>query len=406
MFVAVPPAGPVSAMFAPSTVTSMAPFGSAGLHPEGIFMALVINGRIRTMSAAVASVAAALASFGFAVPAASAAPASNSGGVTVPAGFTATVFAHSGTLTGADDIAGLGGNVYVAFQNGVGTKGEPAKSGRTTSTVVEYSRQGRELAHWDLTGKVDGMGADPRTHRIIATVNEDGNSSIYTIAPEDRAAVSHYNYAPSPLPHGGGTDSVTVRNGVVYIAASAPAPDASGSTAGKPAMYKVDFRHGTAKLTPVFADNVTATNLVTGGKLTLNLTDPDSSGAVPRTVPGIGGQLMLVAQGDKQLVFVRHPGRPGQSASVLPVSSQVDDTTFASSAEGTLYVADNATGRIIAVTGKFQRGQAFGSAAGLSTVDLKTGQVTPFGSGVTSPKGLLFVPAVDDRQNADSGHEG
>jgi hypothetical protein len=102
---------------------------------------------------------------------------------------------------------------------------------------------------------------------------------------------------------------------------------------------------------------------------------------------------------------VRHPGARDQSASVLQVSSQVDDTTFASSAEGTLYVVDNAASRIIAITGNFKRGQAFGSGAGLSTIDLQTGRVSPFGHGVKTPKGLLFVPADDD-QNAGSGHHG
>jgi hypothetical protein len=365
-------------------------------------MTTMTNGRRRVTVASVAGVAALLATLGF-VPAAGAATAvPNTGGVTVPAGFTATVFAHSGTLTGPDDIARLGDKVFVAYQNGVGTKGEPAKSGRTTSTVVEYDKVGKELAHWDVTGKVDGMGANPRTGQVIATVNEDGNSSIYTIAPKAaKAAVSHYSYNSNPLPHGGGTDSVTVRGGVVYVVASAPAKDANGSTAGKPAMYKVHFSGGSAKLTPVFTDNVSATNLVTGQKAALNLTDPDSSNTVPRGVPAVGGSLMLAGQADKQLVFVKHPGARNQSASVLPLSAQVDDTTFASSAKGTLYVVDNPNNRIVAITGNFTKGQAFGSASRLSTIDLKTGQVTPFGSGITSPKGLLFVPAGGG--HSDSG---
>jgi hypothetical protein len=41
----------------------------------------------------------------------------------------------------------------------------------------------------------------------------------------------------------------------------------------------------------------------------------------------------------------------------------------------------------------------FDSASGLSTIDLKTGQVSPFGSGITTPNGLLFVPAVDGHGN-------
>jgi hypothetical protein len=102
----------------------------------------VRNVRIRAAVISVTSLAAALASFGFAVPAAAATPAPINGGVTVPAGFTTKVRAHSGTFTGPDDIAQLRDNVFVAFQNGVDTKGEPAKSGRITSTVIEYCRQG------------------------------------------------------------------------------------------------------------------------------------------------------------------------------------------------------------------------------------------------------------------------
>jgi hypothetical protein len=355
----------------------------------------------------VAGVTATLAAFGLAAPAGAATSAPNNGGVIVPGGFTTTVFAHGGTLARPDDITQLGGKVFVAYQNGVGTKGEPSKSGRTTSTVVEYDRRGKEVAHWDLTGKVDGMGANPRTHKIIATVNEDGNSSIYTIAPDTKGArVSHYSYRPNPLPHGGGTDSVTVRDGVVYVAASAPVTDAKGSSGSKPAMYRVTFSGTTAKLTSVFADNVSATNLVTGSRSALNLTDPDSSGVVPQNVPHIGGNLMLVGQGDREIVFVNHPGTRHQSASVLPVSAQVDDTTFASTSKGTLYVVDNAKNQIIAISGHFKPGQAFASAAGLSTINLKTGQVTPFGSGVQAPKGLLFVPAADDADNGDQGQHG
>jgi hypothetical protein len=368
-------------------------------------MTSTTHGWRRAASTPVSAVAALLAALGFATPANAAPAAASTGGVTVPAGFTATVFAHSGTLTGPDDIARLGDAVFVAYQNGVGTKGEPAKSGRSTSTIVEYGKRGEEMAHWDVPGKIDGMGANNHTRQVIATVNEDGNSSIYTIAPEVRkATLTHYSYSPNPLPHGGGTDSVTVRGGVVYVVASAPATDANGSAAGKPAMYKVDFSGGAAKLTPVFTDNVSATNLVTGKNDVLNLTDPDSSGAVPRTVPRVGGSLMLVGQADQQLVFVTHPGARDQSASVLPVSKKLDDTTFASGAKGTLYVVDNANSRIVSITGTFTEGQAFGSASGLSTIDLKTGLVSPFGSGITTAKGLLFVPAVDghgDDQDQD-----
>ncbi|KAF5994125.1 hypothetical protein [Streptomyces sp. WAC00263] len=322
------------------------------------------------------------------------ASASAATSATVPAGFSSTLFAHAGgKLAGADDIARLGGKLFVGYQNGVGSKGEPAAGGVKSSTVVEFDRHGKEVAHWDVAGKVDGLGANPRTGQVIATVNEDGNSSAYTIDPDSkRNAVKHYHF--SSLPHGGGTDNVSVRHGVVYIVASNPTANAKGSTVGRPALYKVTFHGTTAKTTPVFDDNITATNLVTGKTGALNLTDPDSSTFVPRSVPGLGGSLLLDGQGDQQAVFVKHWGTKKQRAVVLPLSQQVDDTAFATSTEGTLYAVDSANGKIVAITGHFTKGEAFVSAKdGLDTLNLKTGTVTAFGNAVSSPKGLLFIAA-------------
>ncbi|WP_159039668.1 hypothetical protein [Streptomyces sp. TP-A0356] len=347
---------------------------------------------VRNCAAAVAAVA--VTGLGFS---ASAGAATTS--ATVPAGFSTTVFAHAGgKLTGADDIARLGDKLFVGYQNGVGSKGEPAANGTKNSTVVEFDKHGKEVAHWDVAGKVDGLGADKRTGQVIATVNEDGDSSAYTIDPDSKHhAVKHYHF--SSLPHGGGTDNVSVRNGVVYIVASNPTADAKGSTAGRPALYKVSFHGTTAKTTPVFDDNITATNLVTGKAGALNLTDPDSSTFVPRSVPGLGGSLLLDGQGDQQAVFVKNWGTKKQRADVLPLSQQVDDTAFATSTEGTLYVVDSAKGQVVAVTGHFTKGEAFVSAkGGLGTLSLKTGTVTAFGNAVASPKGLLFVAADRDER--------
>jgi hypothetical protein len=38
-----------------------------------------------------------------------------------------------------DDIATLGGKLYVGFQNGVGSMGEPSPSGNLDSTLVEFT---------------------------------------------------------------------------------------------------------------------------------------------------------------------------------------------------------------------------------------------------------------------------
>jgi hypothetical protein len=115
----------------------------------------------------------------------------------------------------------LGGNIFVAWQNGVPSKGQ-ANGTVTDSTVIEYSRDGRAIERWQLTGKVDGMSADRQHRRIIATVNEDGNSCLYVISfkGDEGSQVVHYAY--SGLTHGGGTDAPHVYRGQLFISASAP----------------------------------------------------------------------------------------------------------------------------------------------------------------------------------------
>ena len=38
---------------------------------------------------------------------------------------------------------------------------------------------GASVGQWNVTGKVDGLTADPNTGTVIATANEDLNSSLY-----------------------------------------------------------------------------------------------------------------------------------------------------------------------------------------------------------------------------------
>ncbi len=43
------------------------------------------------------------------------------------------------SLTQPDDIVTLGGNLYVGFQNGVGSQGEASSSGNLDSTLAEFT---------------------------------------------------------------------------------------------------------------------------------------------------------------------------------------------------------------------------------------------------------------------------
>jgi hypothetical protein len=346
--------------------------------------------------------------------AAAASPAAAS--PTAPPGFTVTTFASAPTTqpstSGPDDVAALGGHVFVGWQNGVGPTGAPNPlTGQATGTLVEYNGAGQALQRWSLTGKIDGLGGDPQRNQLVVTVNEDGNSSLYTIQPGAPAGrqVRHYTYSPAPdsattggVFTGGGTDAVVVRGGQIFVSASNPTP------ANATAVFGVHLHPGTgvAWLTPTFADNATATDAVTGQPVTLALNDPDSNASVPGASPRFGGQFVLDAQGNQQLVFAARLGSnaPGLTRLGLSHGGQsagVDDVRWASTSSATLIVVDNKAGIVYAVTGPFAAGQAFasldtvGSAAQtteVDTINLASGELTPFLTGFATAKGLLWLP--------------
>jgi hypothetical protein len=304
----------------------------------------------------------------------------------------------------------LGGNIYVGFQNGVGSQGEVATSGNLDSTLVEFTPSGSVVNQWDVTGKIDGMGADAATGQVIVTVNEDSKSSLYTVSG---GTVTHYAYTPPSLPNLGGTDAVSVLNGKILISASAPGTSGK-APASAPAVFVVTLNPGakTAAVAPFFADNATATGVNgsnSGKKVTLALTDPDSNTVVPPTSPKFSGDFMLNAQGDQELIF---SPASGTGLQVLKLSQSVDDVAWATSATGTLYSTDSTSNTVDAITGTFTPGTVFtavtpcnansapstcpgpGYAANsLGTINLTTGQVASVvtNSGVNA-KGLIFVP--------------
>jgi len=312
-------------------------------------------------------------------------------------------------LSKPDDLTRIGGRLFVAFQNGVpssgGTAGTPQQS-----TIVEFTVGGRVLHRWQLTGKCDGLTADPAHQRLIATVNEDGNSSLDTIPISGHGAILNYRYDANPLPHGGGTDSITFSHGHMYVAASAPAAGNVG-----PALYQVHLVGGVAKLSAApFYDSSTASVANAGSRhgqsINLALTDPDSSTVVPAGSPRFAGDVMLDSQGDQQQVYAAHLGTDEQQLQVLKLSHAVDDTAWATARTGALVTSDSTDNTIVVVTGPFSPGGAYTSVtpAGannapakpgpnyLGRINLNTGMVSSVpttGDGL-KPGGLIFlVPA-------------
>ncbi len=257
-----------------------------------------------------------------------------------PAGFTIKTFANAPNKAtfGPDDIAWLHGHVFVGWQNGVGTMGEPDPTTHNgNSLVVEYSHSGKMVEKWSVKGKVDGIAGDSKLGRVIATVNEDGNTSLYTLKPGNSNA-THYTYSPSPdangqsaVMTGGGTDSVTVLGSKILIAASNP------TRPGRTATFLVTLgANRVAKLHPTFSDDASATNGITGTSVKLDVTDPDSNGVVPADAGRFAGDYMLDGQADQELIFASGIGVGHASLTVLPMSwapngkpAGTDDVRFA-----------------------------------------------------------------------------
>jgi hypothetical protein len=345
---------------------------------------------------------------------------------TRPSTLPAHMFASAtASATNPDDITLMHDQVFVGFANGVGPDGAPGPLG-PNSTVVEYNKDGSVAHTFSLTGKVDGLTADPHDGRLIVTVNEDLNSSIYVLRPDadPTAQVVHYSYDPSPAqpasspppPTAGGTDSIAISHGHIFVTHSNPAQ------ASSPATYEVTLDPGShvAHLRPVFADNATATDAVTNQKVTLALTDPDSSRAMPSASPRFAGQLAQVSQADGEVVFVDHPSRLSPTLSRLDLSNSgspsshppVDDIAVATADRGTLYVTDPKAGTVTALsTAGLPAGTVFAAEASdtktplVGTLDLATGVITPLGNTFTNPHGLLFVPE-GQHQNDDDHPEG
>jgi hypothetical protein len=308
-------------------------------------------------------------------------------------------YAAVGSETKPDDLTRLGDSIYVAFQNGVGPMGEPAPSGTTASTIQQYSLTGAPGRSWTVTGKIDGMTADPNSGRILATVNEDGNSSFVTLDPS-KNTVKTYTYAG--LTHGGGTDAISIFDRQIVISASAP------TVADGPAAYAVKLEQSTAQLTPLFADNASAVAVngpKAGKTIALGLTDPDSSRVVPTSSPRFAGSFVLDGQADMHLVFLSDPRHSAGKLSVLSVATPLDDTAFATSSRQTLWLTDPVADQLVSVSGIFSRGEAISTVTPdsgpsyLATLDLGTGALSPVpGLGTVQPKGLMFTSTHDEDQ--------
>ena len=283
-----------------------------------------------------------------------------------------------------DPIVWENGFLFVAYQNATGPTGTGGDS-----TIVQYDRKSRVVKSVKVPGRCDGMRWNSDTNLMWITVNEDANSSMFTWDPTSGALLQ---YAFSSAKHGGGYDDLAFSNGMAFIAASNPTLNEHGINTHA-AIVSVVLSGSTAEVTPVLKGDAFAKDIPTGQKVRLNLTDPDSMTVAPN------GDVLLVSQADKEIVWVHDAGSKSQTVSRLLVGDQLDDTVYATQSHGLLYVADAKRNRIDEIHGRLESGGLYTEAPSDSSVpgfvgivNTSYGTVTPVVTGFGSPTGLIFVP--------------
>jgi len=159
-------------------------------------------------------------------------------------------------------------------------------------------------------------------------------------------------------------------------------------------VVKITLSGNSATFTPALMGETKATTLNPPiSTVSLTLTDPDSQTVDPQ------GDLVLMSQGDGNLLFIHNPGTSSQTVKVLSVGTQVDDTIWPTSANGCLLVADNASGVFSVCSSVWVPAQPVSSSpndAGVisfvGTLSLGSGQITPIIVGIPNAHGMAFLP--------------
>jgi hypothetical protein len=326
-------------------------------------------------------------------------------------GYTLTVFVKAPAANlKPDSIIQVGTTVFIGYQMAGDVKDGSVPG--LTNQVVQYDLTTNVptiLKTYTVPGHVDGLMAFTSTE-LWAMANEDGNPRLTVI---NLATGAQTTYQPTvPTAHGGGFDDMQLINGVVYVTASNPTVPGAAPTVVSLTLNPNGTTFDTA---PVLAGNAQFLDITpsVGGSpnptfntmITFSLTDPDSEATDP------SGNLVVDSQADGKLVFIKNPGGPTQSASILSLTlfndkdgptTPVDDTRFVPAAPGPtgqLYMLfTDATNTTYRVQAPFVAGTAYSCGQGqVVMLDLTTGHLTPVvvsignAAALADPHGMVFI---------------
>jgi hypothetical protein len=316
--------------------------------------------------------------------------------------YVLSTFAQSeGVYSDPDSVTLNATDIFIGYGNG----GAPDGSGGAMSTIVEYDMTGKVVTTFTVVGHNDGLRINPSDGSLWALQNEDANANLAVIdLKSGKQTVTQF---PSPAPHGGGYDDLVFTKDATFVSASNPANNPNTG----PAIVSVDLKKKTLSVTPVLAGEASATNVLTGATVKLNLQDPDSMILDPFA------ELVLDSQADGELVVVHFPGQSCQSAFVVPLTYptgadsfaglMADDTAFATSNDGFIIFADKQLQTVYKITAPyFFIGAAYtafqddtGTFGFVGRTDFSTGVSTPIITGLGNPGGMAFIPSSIGKMN-------
>jgi hypothetical protein len=297
------------------------------------------------------------------------------------------------SATAPDSITVSKRFLWVSYANGADSTGLGG-----SSTIVQYRlKDGEVRSTYSIPGSVDGLKIDPATGIVWALQNQDGNSTLTLIDPEEHTASKSIPYQIKSSTKG--IDDVAFRVEQTFLSYTNP------TGPGDPSILLVHNDTNPIVTTPILYVGAKGTDLATGlPNQPTGQADPDSLRLTPY------GDLMLSSGANAQLIFVSQPGTANQSVSFLtlldhakqPVAD-LDDAAFATAYRGTFYLADTGNNRVLKIDAeKLPLGSLYASVSSLSalvSVDRKTGIVTPIVSNLKGPHGLQFVAHSEEEDD-------
>ncbi len=303
-------------------------------------------------------------------------------------------------------IAADGKSLWVGYGNGACTFGPGAigvnpgcpMGTPANSNLVDYdASSGSVLQNITIAGHLDGLKIDPATGDVWATENEDGNPTL-AIVNAKTGKFKFYRITSSLIT--GGFDDLVFSgkdSKDVFVVASSQVDTTTPvvvQLSGKPKKKNTAFAAALAGAPTAIWNVVT-----NAAETTDAIGDPDSMTLDP------AGELVLDdrsldSNGDTSLYIVRLSSATHPILRVpLTMASaevEVNDTIFATSTAGTVYITDTTANLIYKLTKPYfptnEVYTAANKAGDVGLVDLNTGIVTPVVTGFAGVHGLAFAP--------------